>query len=76
MKTLKESFIKSKDLDNIKHDIILKVFNKVDLKTGNLIYANTWEVIEKVYYSVILDGNTLLFSIKPITAEEYSKEAK
>ncbi len=43
---------------------------------GNLIYANTGEVIEKVYYSVILDGNTLLFSIKPITAEEYSKEAK
>ena len=38
MKTLKESFIKAKDLDNIKHDIILKVFNKVDLKTGNLVY--------------------------------------
>ena len=38
MKTLKESFIKSKDLDNIRHDIILKVFNKADLKTGNLVY--------------------------------------
>ena len=37
MKTLKESFIKSKDLDN-RHDIILKVFNKADLKTGNLVY--------------------------------------
>ena len=40
MKTLKESFIKSKDLDNIKHDMILKVFNKVDLKTGNLVYLD------------------------------------
>lgn len=43
---------------------------------GNIIYANTGDIIEKAYYSVILDGNTLLFNIRPITENEYSKGAK
>ncbi len=38
---------------------------------GEIEERDTGDVLGKTYYQVILDGNTFLFSVKPLTEEEY-----
>lgn len=73
-----DKFVKFEDFSKtIKTNIICLKTSKKGIYTfavsGVEINRNTNEKKEDVYYEVELDGNTSLFSVKPITEKNYSE---
>lgn len=73
-----DKFVKFEDFSKtIKTNIIcLKKVNKgvyTFAVSGVEISRNTNELIDDIYYEVELDGNTSLFSVKPIEEKVYSE---